>query len=531
MFHVTVSGAATRLMIGWLSALLVSGCAGLPPRPPMPASQALSEVADTRLARILEGATPAEKIGMSGFRLLPEGEFAFNARIALARRAEKSIDAQYYLVQNDDIGRQFLRELRDAAERGVRVRLLVDDLYAGGEDELFAGLAAYPNVEVRVFNPLPFRGGGFTTRLLLSAHQFDRINHRMHNKLFVVDNSFAVSGGRNIASEYFMRSATANFIDLDVLSSGPVVRELSSVFDGYWNSEHVFPIMSLVSPVLVRETGDALRARFDELVHEAAPAVLERERDVLGNTPVAQQLDSGTLTQAFAPAQVFADTPDKVAGVSAARFDKTVTGQTLALFATAREGVEIVSPYFIPGPMGLAMMQRATTAGGRVTLVTNSIGATDEPLVHDHYARYRLEMLKAGVHIYEVSATLSSRSGRLGNFGRSTGRLHAKAAVIDQRLLFVGSMNLDARSARANTEIGLVIESPELIRTASTTLFRNLLASGAYELRLASDRERIEWVETHPEGPSVVHEREPESAWLLRMKLWLLAPFVGEELL
>ena len=523
-----------RTIRAWLlvlGALLLGGCAGLPPRPALPASHAINEVADTRLARILDTATPPPQRGMSGFRLLPVGETAFNARIALARRAEKSIDVQYYLIQNDDIGRQFLRELRDAAVRGVRVRLLVDDLYAGGEDELFAGLAAYPNVELRVFNPLPVRAGGFKTRLLFSLHQFDRINHRMHNKLFIADNSFAVSGGRNIANEYFMRSAAANFIDLDVLSSGPVVRELSDAFDRYWNSEQVFPIASMVSASLAMESGDALRARFDALVRDAPPQLIEPERDVLGHLPVAQQLDSGTLSQTFAPVRVFADTPDKVAGVNSTNVDQTVTAQTLALFATARESVEIVSPYFIPGPKGVAMMQHATASGGQVVLVTNSIGATDEPLVHDRYTRYRLAMLQAGVRIYELSPTLSSRSGRLGNFGRSTGRLHAKAAVIDQRLLFIGSMNLDARSARANTEIGLVIESPELIEAASGTLFRRLLASGAYELRLAPDRQHIEWIETREDGTSVVHAQEPDHAWLLRLKLWLLAPLVGEELL
>jgi putative cardiolipin synthase len=511
--------------------MLMLGCAGLPALPPTPASHAVTDVDDTRLARILESVTPADKRGLSGFRLLPEGATAFNARVALARRAEKTLDVQYYLIQNDDVGQQFLRELRDAAQRGVRVRLLVDDLYAGGEDELLAGLAAYPNVAVRVFNPLPVRAGGFKTRLLLSWREFDRINHRMHNKLFIADNSFAVSGGRNIANEYFMRSAAANFIDLDVLSSGPVVRQLSAAFDTYWNSGHVYPIASLVHAAVADRAPDAARARFDELVRHAAPRVDEREQDVLGSTPVAQQLDSGSLDQVFAPARVFADTPDKAAGLGDADAEMTVTSQTLALFASAREGVEIVSPYFIPGAKGLAMMQKATASGGRVALVTNSIGATDEPLVHDHYARYRLEMLKAGVRIHEISPTLSSRSGRLGSFGRSTGRLHAKVAVIDKRLIFIGSMNLDARSAVSNTEIGLVIDSPELIRVASDTLFGQLLASGAYALRLTPDREHIEWVETDADGTVKVHPSEPEGAWLLRLKLWLLSPFVGEDLL
>lgn len=186
----------------------------------------------------------------------------------------------------------------------------------------------------------------------------------MHNKLFIADNSFAVSGGRNIANEYFMRSSDANFIDLDVLSSGTVVRELSGVFDTYWNSNHVYPVASLWAQPL---TPEAARRRFDELVHDAAPAIDERPRDALGLTPVAQQLDSGALDQIFAAAQVFADTPDKVAGVAqgSASAAMTVTERTLGLFAAARSSGEIASPYFIPGQRGLAMMRAATAEGGR----------------------------------------------------------------------------------------------------------------------------------------------------------------------
>ncbi len=170
---------------------------------------------------------------LSGFRLLPEAPFSFNARIALARRAEKSIDVQYYELRNDGVGRQLLRELRDASRRGVRVRLLVDDLYMAGADALFSSLAAHPHVEVRLLNPLPARAGSLLSRIAFSMHDIVRINHRMHNKLFIVDNSFSVSGGRNIADEYFMQDGQANFIDMDVLASGPVVREQSAAFDLY----------------------------------------------------------------------------------------------------------------------------------------------------------------------------------------------------------------------------------------------------------------------------------------------------------
>jgi cardiolipin synthase C len=524
----------TRLLFVLIAVVWLSGCAGLAARPALARTQALVDVSDTPLARAARASqktSHGNDQGWSGFRFLPEDEFAFNARIALIRRAQKSIDVQYYLIQNDTIGRSFLRELRDAAERGVRVRLLVDDLYAGGEDALFQGLAATPNAQVRIFNPLPSRAGEFETRLLFSLHEFGRINHRMHNKLLVADASFAISGGRNIANEYFMRSDEANFIDLDVLSSGPVVGDFSLAFDAYWNSEHAYPIDLLISTELSAREPQEVRQRFNDLVKDDHPVLLERERDILGNPPVAQELDDNALSQAFASARVVADLPDKVTGVTDATFEHTVTAQTLALFAQSREGIHIISPYFIPGERGMALIRQGIADGGKLVLVTNASGASDEPLAHERYTRYRLEMLRAGVHIFEVSPTLTSRSGRLGNFGRSTGRLHAKVAVIDKRLLFIGSMNFDQRSARANTELGLVIESPALIQKSLGNLLSNLLTAGAYELRLSADRERIQWLEPRAQGASVVHENEPESAWLARLKLWLLARFVSEDLL
>jgi putative cardiolipin synthase len=515
-----------------LGAMLLVGCAGVPTHTAPPPSFALTDVAGTRLGRIAaanaapapDPAASAPSAPRSGFRLLPEGEYSFAARIALARRAERSIDAQYYQVQNDTIGQRFLRELRDAAARGVRVRLIVDDLYAAGEDELFAGLAAYPNVELRIFNPLPQRAGSFNARLVFSMWDFRRINHRMHNKLFVADNSFAVSGGRNIANEYFMQSASANFIDMDVLSSGPVVRELSSAFDRYWNSPQVVPIGVLV-PVADAE---AARRRFDDLVSGAGPDLALRPKDVLEHAPVADQLDAGYLDQAFGPAEVFADAPAKVDGDEA--IADTVTAKTLAVFASARKSVDIASPYFIPGPRGVAMMQAGIAQGGSVGLLTNSLGATDEPLVHQGYQRYRLAMLQAGVEIYELSPTLAPRSGRLGNFGHSLGRLHAKVATIDDRRAFIGSMNMDARSSRANTEIGMVIDSPEIAATLHG-LFHRGLASGAYHLRLTPDREHIVWVETDDAGRETVHRDEPGASWWQSLKLRLLGAIVGEELL
>jgi putative cardiolipin synthase len=511
--------------------LLAGGCAVLPAHTPNPPSHAITDVAATKLARIADAAherasAPPDR---SGFRPLPEGEFAFDARVALARHAERSLDVQYYLIQDDPIGRHLLRELRDAALRGVRVRLLIDDLYAAGVDELLAGLAAQPNAQVRAFNPLPVRSGSFTSRLVLSLHEFDRINRRMHNKLFVADNSFAVSGGRNIAAEYFMRSGDANFVDLDMLSVGPVVREFSNAFDRYWNSEHVWPI-ERVTYVREREAG-ALQHRFDELVADDGVPITLRERDVLRRTSLSSQLERGEVDGLmFASARVVVDDPDKIAREPHSTGSDTVLENVVQMFGSARREVLIVSPYFIPDDRGIAMMQRAGDNKRKVILMTNSLGATDEPLVYWRYARKREAMLAAGVTIYELSPSLVRKTQEFGAFGQSMGRLHAKLATIDRRWLYIGSMNLDGRSALYNTELGLIIDSEEVVADVRRLRVHDDVKS-AYRVRLRADGRGVEWVESDAEGRETVHLDEPDDTWSLRLKNWLLAPFVLEEFL
>ena len=511
-------------------ALLLGACASLPPPVPSPPTQALTDVADTSLARTVAAAANGQPPVLSGFRLLPEAAFAFDARISLARHAEKSLDVQYYLINNDDVGLLLLRELRDAAARGVRVRLLVDDLYTGGEDQLFGTLAAHPNVEVRLFNPLPSRATSLTARLALSLHEFSRINHRMHNKLLVADNSMAISGGRNIANEYFMRNTAANFIDMDVLSCGPVVREMSAAFDRYWNSEQVRQIENMAPLRLPR---DAAQHRFDELVSRAAPDVPIRPRDVLDQPPLGEQLATGRLGLRWAKAHLFADDPAKITRTAEAAYKGSVTEGALGVINAAHTEVQIISPYFIPGQQGLAMMKTAIARGGRISVVTNSLGATDEPLAYAGYERYRGDMLKIGVDIREIAPELTGRSGRFGEFGKSISRLHAKVAVIDRQRLFIGSMNLDHRSAAVNTELGLVIDSAEVVGDFERLIGpdrRERIRLG-YTLRLGPDGKRVQWIETDDQGGDVVHEDQPGQFLWLRLKNWLLLPIVGEELL
>ncbi|NUZ05813.1 phospholipase D-like domain-containing protein [Piscinibacter koreensis] len=507
----------------------IGGCASLPPNPPRTPEFAGTDTAETPLGRIAaasvgEPASPE----ISAFRLLPIGDQAFNARLALTRRATKYVDAQYYLLSPDDVGLRFVTELRDAAARGVRVRLLVDDLYAGGSDELLGTLAAHDNVEVRIFNPLPVRGFDMVPRLLLSLHEFGRINRRMHNKLFIADNAFAITGGRNMAAEYFMRHSSANFIDLDLLSAGPVVHKLSSVFDDYWNSPYTYPaqVLGLV-PVDRAEA----RRRFDALVRAAAPDSPSSPLDPFDRPPVEFELARGHVGLVRAPVQLFADSPEKAGGRTAVGPGAdTVTERALAVFDAAQSEAVIVSPYLIPGKRGLAMLEHAAARHVSVKLFTNSLGSTDEPLVHWGYKRYRKAMLKLGVHIYEVGATLSRQSGRFGEFRRSLGRLHAKAALIDRRWLYVGSMNLDLRSSRVNTELALVIDSPRLGEEAMHLLERDGYAS-MYRLRLREPDDRIEWVSVGPDGEDIATVDEPEGSWWLRFKTWLLSPLAREDLL
>ncbi|MBT2299509.1 phospholipase D family protein [Variovorax paradoxus] len=511
-----------------VAAMLFGGCATLPAPVPGTPSHAITDVDDTQLGRLAANAASRAQSGYSGFRLLPEAAFAFDARISLARHARKSLDVQYYLIQNDEVGLFFLRELRDAAGRGVRVRLLLDDLYTGGEDELLLALAAHPNIEVRLFNPLPSRAESLGARVLFSLHEFRRINHRMHNKQLVADNRFAVSGGRNIASEYFMRGTSANFIDVDLLSCGPIVREMSDAFDRYWNSEQVRPIGNLVPGAMPRELA---QRRFDELASAAAPDVPLRPRDVLGRSAVGQQLETGALELNWASAQLFADDPAKITRASSEEaYRGSVNEGALGVVNSARKEVMIVSPYFIPGERGMSMMKTAMARGGRIELVTNSLGATDEPLVYAGYARYRADMLRIGVSIREIGPVLSGKSGRFGDFGKSISRLHAKLAVIDDDRLFIGSMNLDRRSSSVNTETGLVVNSAELVAD-----FRRLLSGArtniSYRLRLAPDGQHVQWLEYDEAGNDIVHDDEPGGYFLLRFQNWMLLPLVGEELL
>jgi putative cardiolipin synthase len=514
------------ICIGWLA-----GCAVLPEQPARVPTRALPVAPDTPLARIAKASTADPE--QSGFRLLPTGQFALQARLELARRAQRSLDVQYYQIHDDRTGRFLLRTLRDAAERGVRVRLLMDDLYTAGEDPLLLGLDAHPNVEVRLFNP--FAGGrrNLLTRFAASLHEFSRVHRRMHNKLFIADGVMAVAGGRNIADEYFMGSEGANFVDLDTFVIGAILPRLSSIFDEYWNSARVYPITAIVRP---DEPPEVLRQAFEQMtaVDTTPPPDPPPPNDVLGYSPIANELNAGKLGLIWADALAYADSPDKAIGrvstYAAVPIDDvdSVRYNVIELIRRARRDVVITSPYLIPGRDGIEVFGDRSQRGVAFTLVTNSLAATDEPVVHTGYRRYRPQMLALGMDLYELSPMRVSRSLRLGRFSTSIGRLHAKSAVIDRDKVFIGSMNFDPRSDRHNTEMGLFVASPALAQQV-LKLVDVIKSQGAYRVRLASDGKTLQW--TTVAGQTEILVEEPETDFWSRLMLEVLSVLVPEDLL
>lgn len=512
-------------------AVLVGGCAALPTSVVRPPSVAIPASTDSLLGRIATASMPDP--ALSGFRLMPAGPFALGTRIELARRAQRSLDLQYYTIHNDATGRYLLRMLRDAAQRGVRVRLLKDDLYTADTDLLLLGLAAHRNIEVRLFNPFPAGRASLSTRLLASLFDFSRVNHRMHNKLFIADGAMAVAGGRNIGDAYFMRHEVDNLVDLDVFATGAVVPQLAALFDRYWNSAAVFPLQTIVAADLPPAE---LRDSFDRMTGaDSTPAPqLAQGTDMLGYGPLTEDLDDGRLGLIWGSAQAYADAPEKAFAMSrptevlkADDFD----GVRLSIVEHARQAtseVIVVSPYLIPGRKGMEMIRQTRERGVRLSILTNSLASTDEALVHTGYRRYRADMLRLGVELYEFSPLHARRLLRRDLFGFAVGGLHTKMVVFDRGEVFIGSLNFDPRSELHNTEMGLIIHSPELAREA-LRLAQGVKRQAAHRLRLATDGQTIEWLAAGDDDE--VHADEPESGFWLRLLLELLAPLAPEELL
>lgn len=508
------------LLRRWQVALLgMSGLAaagfGLIRANRLPRRRASSEIpppatGDTTLSRITQERA-ARHPGLSGVHLLSDAVDAFAARLLLVKAAERTIDLQYYIWHGDRTGTLLLEAVHEAAQRGVRVRLLLDDNGIAGLDGVLAALNAHRNIEVRLFNPFRIR----YPKAIGFLVDFGRLNRRMHNKSFTVDGAVTIVGGRNIGDEYFGAGDGALFADLDVLAIGPVAREVEADFQRYWTSESAYPARQIL-PILGRHKRAKLRSRASVVERDVSARRYVQRLDSL---PLVKEVIAGTLTVEWAQVRMISDDPAKV--VRDIEYRNLLAGKLDGAIGRPREEMTIVSGYFVPGEQGTHQLADYARSGVKVTVLTNGYSATDVALVHAGYAPWRKRLLRAGVRLFETAAQVrdapSKKQRRQGNrlgIGsrlRPTGSgsfaalrsgaatIHAKTITADRERLFVGSFNFDPRSLRLNTELGFVIYSPVLAGQVAEA-FETIVPGAAYEVTLDA-RGRLNWTGERGSGP------------------------------
>ena len=426
-------------------------------------------------------------------------------------RAERSIDAQYYHLHDDVASRLLEDALIDAADRGVRVRLLLDDALTKGLDRHLAAIDAHPNIELRLFNPLANR----TARNWNFLTDFGRLNQRMHNKSFTVDNQATVIGGRNIAEEYYAINPGVNFGDIDVLGFGPVVREVSGMFDEYWNHRLSVPVGQVVSAKYGTEQ--------DLATHRAAT---QEVFDSVGDTPYAPILQQQVIDFIWLDESVLAwsaydfiyDSPDKA--LKNPPDDVEILDPTIVRYIfDARDEVLVISPYFVPRGSGEARMKELRNRGIRVRVVTNSLASTNQKAVHSGYSASRKKLLAAGVELYEVHPDAAVAGADRAGHDDARATLHTKAFAVDRDKLFIGSFNFDPRSKNINTEMGIVFDSPEMTATF-LDLIDEKIPSRAFRVDL-DERGKLRWT-GEVLGEPVVTNKEPDTTFWRRFQSGLI---------
>jgi putative cardiolipin synthase len=498
--------AATTLVA---SALLGAGCVSLTPGidAPKSVSTALATPEETGLGRAF-AAQAAQHPGQSGFDLLVDGPQSFVMRLEIAARAERTLDLQYFLLQEDDTGKLVLEALLQAADRGVRVRILVDDGKPFDGGAALRPLAAHPNIEIRVFNPWVVRRELSWLRWAEFMIGSQRLNYRMHNKLFIADNAVAITGGRNIGDPYFQASSEHNLGDFDLTVVGPMVRALSKSFDLYWNDKQSIPVGALPSGEPSTASLEKCRAELDAhnkkmLASPYVQALPKRDR--------LAGLIAGTRSFEWASAALAYDPPDKAEVERDGKPGALVRERVASVVAGTQSELILVSPYLVPGEREMAQIHELRSRGVRVRVLTNSLASTDMPIAHAGYVRYRGPLLAEGCELYEVRSQPGKpeahglvRSGSSGAFG-----LHAKVFVIDRRQLFVGSMNFDQRSFEVNTEIGIIIDSPRLAQQVAARFESIVEPANSYRLAFSPEGRGIMWI-AEEGGRSVRYDAEPE---------------------
>ena len=497
-----------RLAIALLGSLLslLTGCATLPDDLGQSYSESWPKPGETLLGSIVEEAAP-EGSGLSGVELLAQPDRAFQTRFAVASLAQKSLDLQYYLWKGDLAGQLLAWRALQAADRGVRVRFLIDDIYHSGRDEVYALLDSHPNFEVRVFNPMANRGAA---RYLNYALNRKSLNHRMHNKIFLGDNAVAVMGGRNIGNDYFGVDTNANFLDLDALVAGPAAQEAGAAFDEYWNSRYAVPIDVLHDRPYTAEDLANARSRLDEAVAR------------IGELPYTIDLDSEDLVErlrewadqlAWVDAHVVVDPLERFEGQGRSAI---VEFGEQHVSSIERE-FTAESAYLIPSQEGLETMKEMVDRGVRVRLLTNSLQSNNHISAHSGYLKYRKAILETGAELYELRADAALRTGFRAHEEDENipAGIHTKSFIIDDDQVLIGSFNFDPRSRDLNSEIGLVVNDTEFAAEVTAAMDEDFSPENSYRLFL-DDKGKLRWKQEDPDGTVTVYTRDPGAPWWRR---------------
>jgi cardiolipin synthase C len=449
----------------------------------------------------------------SGIRLLGNGLDAFVGRAVSGAQAERSIDLQYYMFHQDTVGRLLIKEVVAAADRGVRVRMLIDDIYGGQADDVWSALNSHAKIEVRLFNPFDRN----YSKNLQFVTRFKTVNHRMHSKTFTVDNQVCIVGGRNIGDEYFDADRNLAFADMDVIAIGAVVQEVSQEFDQYWNSETAYPVDSLITTAQAGAM-DKLRSDLQTFYEEKQTSVYI---DALRNSPLAEALRTGSAQFSFAQAKIIHDSPDKLNRKDGWK-DELLISQLAPYIQEATEEFILVSPYFVPGQRGADALCALSQKGVQVHILTNSLVSNDVAAVHTGYMRHREQLLRSGVQLYELNEDIKRKEAERFTWlpGLSRSSLHAKTMAIDRKIMFVGSFNFDERSLFLNNEIGILFYEEQLAENASRH-FREQVEHVAFKVQLEqrkNGRSSLKWTAIE-NGKEVLFDSEPYASFWKKLEV------------
>ncbi|MCF7528867.1 phospholipase D family protein [Neisseria lisongii] len=505
------------------SLIYTAVCTGLTACASLPSLEGRSESSYLKIdsAPRLDGVLNAyrqnsQNSGKSGIYLLNDAHEAFLARAALIESADYTLDLQYYIWHNDYSGKMLFNLLHRAAERGVRVRLLLDDNNTNGLDNVLLALDNHPNIEIRLFNPFTNR----KWRALGYLTDFPRLNRRMHNKSLTADNRATIVGGRNIGDEYFKVHQDTVFADLDILAVGRVVGEVSEDFDRYWASGSSYPAADIIKKGNIEQGIQELEYSVQE-----KKDILERYRQELQASDLFRSLQNNSIKWFDAQTELISDDPAK--GLNRSRHQEPLGERLFAALQKPEKSLYLVSPYFVPTRSGVETLSELAKEGVAVTVLTNSLQATDVAAVHSGYAKYRKPLLQSGIELYELKPNHAvPKTKDRGLTGNSATSLHAKTFIVDQKRVFIGSFNLDPRSERLNTEMGVVIESPKIAGIMYRTL-ANTTPDYAYKVTLDQNR-RLHW--QHPDDKKH-YTTEPEAGFWKRVTAKILSYLPIEGLL